>query len=376
MRRILFCASTASHLKRFHLPYLRAFREAGWEVWTAADTAERVPYADRSEALPLVKSMTSPQNAQAVLAARKLLAEGGFDAVSVHTTLAAAAVRGAALTMKKRPRIFYTCHGYLFSGADSAARRAMYLAPEKLCAPVTDVLMVMNREDREIAVKHRLSADGAVRFIPGMGVEFSRYARHFSGEERLSARRRFGYGEKDFLFVYAAEFSARKNHAFLLRAFAGTARRCPNARLLLAGNGALRNQCIRLAQELGVSGRVLFAGELSGMEAIYPMCDAAVSTSRSEGLPFNVMEAMAAGLPVAATQVKGHEDLIRPGESGLLFSPDSPHAAAEAMTALYHSPGLCAKLADSASRSLNRYELSAVMPQILSVYREFFPGEI
>lgn len=376
MRRILFCASTASHLKRFHLPYLRAFHEAGWEVWAASGTGERIPFADRSEALPLVKSVTSPKNAQAVLAARRLLERGRFDAVSVHTTLAAAAVRGAALTMQDRPRIFYTCHGYLFSGSDGAAKRALYLAPERLCARVTDVLMVMNREDREIAVRNRLSADGTVRLIPGMGVELSRYAGPVSREDRLAARRRFGYGEKDFIFICAAEFSARKNHAYLLRAFAAVSRRCPRARLLLAGNGALRSESIRLAQELGISGRVLFAGELSGMENIYPMCDAAVSPSRSEGLPFNVMEAMAAGLPVAATDVKGHADLIRSGESGLLFPLNNPRAAAGAMAALCDSPGLCAKLSAAASQALGRYDLSAVLPQILSVYREFYPGEI
>ena len=124
MRRILFCASTASHLLRFHLPYLRAFREAGWEVWAASGTGESVPFANRSEALPLVKRPLSPRNAQAVLAARSLLARGRFDAVSVHTTLAAAAVRAAALTLRCRPKIFYTCHGYLFSESGSAPRRA------------------------------------------------------------------------------------------------------------------------------------------------------------------------------------------------------------------------------------------------------------
>ncbi len=376
MRRILFCASTASHLRRFHLPYLKAFHDAGWEVWTASPSGEKLPYADRGEALALVKSLVNLKNAQAVLAARGLLERGQFDAVSVHTTLAAAAVRAAALTLKKRPKIFYTCHGYLFSESDGPARRQLYLAPERLCARVTDVLMVMNREDREIAVKNRLSADGTVYSIPGMGVDLDRYTHRLTPEERLAARRRFGYTEKDFIFVYAAEFSARKNHALLLRAFAGAARRCPNARLLLAGNGDLRNQSIRLAQELGISGRVLFAGELSGMERIYPMCDAAVSTSRSEGLPFNIMEAMAAGLPVAATRVKGHADLIVPGRTGLLFAPDSPQDAAQAMTLLCRSPNLCAKLAASASLSLAPYALSAAQPRILSVYRDVFPGEI
>lgn len=376
MRRILFCASTASHLLRFHLPYLRAFREAGWEVWAASGTGESVPFANRSEALPLVKRPLSPRNAQAVLAARSLLARGRFDAVSVHTTLAAAAVRAAALTLRCRPKIFYTCHGYLFSESGSAPRRAAWLAPEKLLAPVTDVLMVMNAEDRAIAQRHHLSASGTVRLIPGMGVDLPRYAVSLPEEERLSVRRRFGLGGRDFVFVCAAEFSARKNHALLLRAFARTARACPNARLLLAGDGALREDCVRLAEELGVARRVVFAGELSGMERIFPACDAAVSASRGEGLPFGVMEAMAARLPVAASRVKGHADLIRSGESGLLFSPDSPREAARAMTLLCRSPELRGRLSDAAARSLGPYALSAVLPRILAVYRAHFPGEL
>lgn len=375
MKRILFCASTASHLRRFHLPYLRAFQEAGWEVWAASDTGESLPYADHSAVVPMVKQFFSPQNLKAISAARRLLREGGFDAVSVHTTLAAAVIRAAALTLSKRPILFSTCHGYLFSETDSTAKRLAYLLPEKLCARVTDVLMVMNEEDRRIAVKHRLSADGTVHSIPGMGVDFSRYA-PLSAEQRAALRTQYGYTPEHTVFVYAAEFSGRKNHALLLRAFAQTGRDCPNARLFLAGNGALREDCIRLAGELGISDRVCFAGEINGMGPIYGMCDAAVSSSRSEGLPFNVMEAMAAGVPVAATRVKGHVDLIRPGESGLLFAPDRPEEAAAAMTQLSRSPNLRAKLSASAAADLERYALPNVLPRILDIYRERFPHDL
>ena len=153
-------------------------------------------------------------------------------------------------------------------------------------------------------------------------------------------------------------------------------RECPNARLFLAGNGALREECVRLAGELNVSDRVYFAGELNGMGPIYGMCDAAVSSSRSEGLPFNVMEAMAAGVPVAATRVKGHVDLIRPGENGLLFAPDSPEEAAAAMAQLCRSPNLRAKLSASAAADLDRYALPNVLPQVLAIYRERFPHNL
>ena len=375
MKRILFCASTVSHLRRFHLPYLQAFQEAGWEVWAASDTGESLPYADRTAILPVVKRFFSPQNLKAVGAARRLLQDGRFDAVSVHTTLAAAVIRAAALTLSKRPILFYTCHGYLFAETDGAAKRLAYLLPEKLCARVTDVLMVMNEEDRRIAVKHRLSSDGIVHSIPGMGVDFSRYS-PLSPEQRASLRAQYGYAPEHVVFVYAAEFSARKNHALLLHAFAKMARECPNARLFLAGNGALREECVRLAGELNVSDRVYFAGELNGMGPIYGMCDAAVSSSRSEGLPFNVMEAMAAGVPVAATRVKGHVDLIRPGENGLLFAPDSLEEAAAAMAQLCRSPNLRAKLSASAAADLDRYALPNVLLQVLAIYRKRFPHDL
>ena len=88
------------------------------------------------------------------------------------------------------------------------------------------------------------------------------------------------------------------------------------------------------------------------------------------------MEAMAAKLPVAATRVKGHEDLIRNGETGLLFDPHSVTDAADAIRRLYHAPELCEALAETARRELMRYALPAVLPQILGVYRESFPGEI
>ena len=252
MKKILFCASTSQHLRRFHLPYLRAFRQAGWQVWAASGSEDPVAEADRFVRLPLEKRLLSGKNAQAVLAARRLLMQEQFDCVSVHTTLAAAAVRLAARAMKQRSKIFYTCHGYLFSESDGA-RSAPYLLAEKLCAPVTDVLMVMNREDREIARRHSLCGAGEPRLIPGMGVDLRRYA-PWDERRRLQSRGAHGYTPQDFVLVYAAEFSPRKNHELLLRAFAAAVPDCPGLRLFLAGEGALRGNCERLAAELGISG--------------------------------------------------------------------------------------------------------------------------
>lgn len=311
MKKVLFCASTLSHLMNFHLPYLKDFRDRGYEVWIAAGKGKSrfLPYAHHQVDLPLCKSFFSPQNIRAIFQTRRLMLDEGFDCVSTHTTLASAVVRAAALLLprKRRPKIYCVCHGYLFGEGDGLKKWA-YLLPEKLCAPVTDVLMVMNREDEAIAGRHRLGRREPV-FLHGMGLDMSAFPA-LAPAEREAGRRELGFGPEEKLLIYAAEFSKRKNQAALLRAFAKAAPAVPSLQLLLAGEGAALEECKALAEELGIAGRVRFLGYVTEMERLYPLCDGAVSSSRIEGLPFNIMEAMACGLPVIASRIKGHVDLL------------------------------------------------------------------
>lgn len=310
-KKVLFCASTLSHLMNFHLPYLRDFRDWGYEVWTAAGggKARDIPCADHQVEVPFHKKLFSPKNVQAIFQLRKLLMEENFTCISTHTTLASAVVRAAVLLMpkKKRPKVYCVCHGYLFGEGDGL-KKWLYLLPEKICAPVTDVLMVMNREDEAIAKKHYL-AGGRLAFIHGMGLDLGRFPQ-VTPEDREEGRRELGFGPDEFLFVYAAEFSGRKNQPLLLRAFAKAIEKNPRLRLLLAGTGATLEECRALAEELQLGEKVRFLGYVEEMARLYPLCDAAVSSSRIEGLPFNIMEAMACGLPVIASRVKGHTDLL------------------------------------------------------------------
>ena len=94
-KRILYCASTPGHILHFHLPYLRAFRSLGYEVWVAVNRYVEIPFADRVISLPFEKSLLSTQNIHAICAARKLFSEQDFAIVSTHTTLASAVIRAA-----------------------------------------------------------------------------------------------------------------------------------------------------------------------------------------------------------------------------------------------------------------------------------------
>lgn len=326
-KKVLFCASTLSHLVNFHLPYLRDFRDWGFEVWTASGggTAREIPFAERQVEVPFHKKFFSPKNILAIFQLRRLLMAEKFTCISTHTTLANAVIRAAVLLMprKRRPKVYCICHGYLFGEGDGLKKWG-YLLPEKICAKVTDVLMVMNREDEAIAKRHRL-AGGELVFLHGMGLDPARFPA-VTPDEREKGRREMGFGAEEILVVYAAEFSRRKNQQSLIRAFAKAAEKNPRLRLLLAGSGATLEECKALAEQLKLGEKVRFLGHVEGMERLYPLCDAAVSSSRIEGLPFNILEAMICGLPVIASRVKGHVDLLGE-ESPWLYSGEEELAA-------------------------------------------------
>lgn len=171
--------------------------------------------------------------------------------------------------------------------------------------------------------------------------------------------------------VYAAEFSRRKHQAFLIQALRGLPER---AMLLLPGEGAERGACQALAEELGLAERVRFPGQLGDPSLCYRAADCAVSSSRSEGLPFNIMEAMHAGLPVVASDVKGHRDLLGDG-CGLLYPYDDRAAFQKAVTLLMDSPGEAMRLGLAAAGAAERLRLEAVLPQVLEAYGLIVPAE-
>ena len=360
---VLFVASTWSHIVNFHLPYLRAFRQLGWTVHVACGGEPRdIPEAALCCQLPFEKKMSSPSNFRSQRLLRRLMEAQRYDLVCVHTSLAAFFTRRAAAGLRPRPPVVNMVHGYLFDDETSAAKRAVLLAAERVTVPQTDLLLTMNRWDYDTARKYHLGK--RVAFIPGVGVDFESLV-PLSPAERAAGRERLGLGPEDYLLLYAAEFSPRKNQAALLRALPLLPER---VKLALPGRGALLEECRALARRLGVEQRVLFPGYVSPMGPWYAMADAAVSASRSEGLPFNIMEAMHMGLPVVASAVKGHTDLIGSEKTGLLYPCDDAAAFAAAVRRLLASPEDAAALGAAAREAAETYRLDRVLPQVMALY--------
>lgn len=366
--KILYTASSSAHLESFHLPYLAALRSLGWDVTAAANgRGDALGEGVRFLPVPFTKSFVSPKNFRAAVLLARNIRENRYDVIVTHTSLAAFFTRlGVMLAGKNGARVVNTVHGYLFDGGSGALRRTVMLAAEKLTAGVTDDILVMNRCDESIAKRHRLCR-GRVYFIPGMGVDFSRFPSAVPGE-RAAARAAYSLPEEAVCLVCAAEFSKRKNQTLLLQALA----RLPEKYyLLLPGDGALLEECKETSAALGVLPRCRFPGRLTNVRGALAAADICVSASRSEGLPFAVMEAMHMALPCVLTQVKGHEDLLAGSGAGYLVPFGDAAAFAGAVQALGEDAALRAQMGAAAKESTGKYALGRVLPEVLPLFTKY-----
>ncbi len=363
-KKVLYTASTYSHIKNFHLPYLRFLKEQGLSVTVMAGGKKApIPFADFIADMPFQKKFFSPGNFVLAFKIAGLIRKQRFHMICTNTALAAFFTRLAVILAGKRDTaVVNIVHGYLFDDHVTPVKKAVMLLAERITAPVTDIVLTMNGRDTEIAEKHRLAAKGVFR-IDGMGVDLKRFRALERAEKRPA-----GICAEDFLLICAAEFSKRKNQRMLISALKGLP---DGVKLFLLGDGELLGSCKQLAEEAGLSARVFFPGHITDVSEYYKIADVCVSASRIEGLPFHIMEAMASGLAVVASRIKGHEDLIADGENGFLFEYNCASEFAEAVMKLYEDRQLCAQIGSRNRTCAEKYSLEAVSPEIKRLFLNY-----
>src|SRR5437667_5274432 len=141
--------------------------------------------------------------------------------------------------------------------------------------------------------------------------------------------------------------AAYKNHSLLLNAVSEMGRDLPDFELLLVGDGPLRPALEREAEQLQIRERVRFVGDRSDIQALLASMDVSVVPSRSESLSNVILESMAAGVPVVATDVGGNRELLE-NERGLLVPPCNPEALAAGLRQMLLNHNLRVKLAAKA----------------------------
>jgi glycosyltransferase involved in cell wall biosynthesis len=357
--KILYAASNITHMENFHGPYIRWLAERGCKIYSLCGGRARLDGIYRHIDLGFKKSLWSPDNFLVSIKLAKIIRTENFSLIWVHTSLAAFFVRLAVMFAgKKKTKVINTVHGYLFDDTTPQPKRTLMLAAEKLTAGITDLIMTMNSYDYKLAVSEKLGKK--VVNIDGIGLNFSK----FISVDKKTARGALRLPENAFIMIYAAEFSERKNQSFLIK---NIKKLPPYTLLVLPGQGIMEQECRELAASEGVSDRVIFAGQIKDLSSYYSAADICVSSSRSEGLPFNILEALYYSLPVVATSVKGHVDLITQGENGFLYEYNDGDMFSRYVKQLAEDEKLRDKLGKKAHTSVDRYSLNKVLPVIVTL---------
>jgi glycosyltransferase EpsD len=369
--KVLFCATVDYHFKAFHLPYLKWFQEQGWEVHVAASGNMDLPYVDEKYDLPIQRSPFKRGNVQAYQELKGIINQNKYSIIHCHTPMGGVLTRLAGRQARKKgTKVIYTAHGFHFCKGSPMLNWMVYYPIEKGLSRYTDCLITINQEDYHLAVHHKFKAK-KIEHVHGVGVDTNQY-RPVSELQKHELRKSYGYHPDDFLLFYAAEFNKNKNQQLLLHALALLKEEVPNAKLLLAGDGALLDECKERATQLGIEKMVHFLGYRQDIQALLSMCDAAVASSLREGLPVNIMEAMASGLPVVASDNRGHRELITNNNNGWIVDCQNENALSEKIKLLAVNSGLRMKLGLSGRHLIeSAYSIKHVLEQKNNIYTNF-----
>jgi glycosyltransferase EpsD len=368
-KRILLCATVDYHFNAFHLPYMKWFKEQGWEVHVAAKGDMYLPFVDKKYNLPIQRSPFSLQNVKAYQQLKAIIDENDYQIIHCHTPVGGALVRLASRAAREKgTKVLYTAHGFHFCKGSPLMNWLIYYPVEKWLSRFTDCLITINEEDFNRANKHHFKAD-RIEHVHGVGVNTEKF-RPAEKEYKKELRIAYGYNVGDFLMFYAAEFNKNKNQQLLIRALSHIIDETPKAKLLLAGEGPLLQECRKLANKLGVEDRVHFLGLRKDIEQLLQISDVAVGSSFREGLPVNIMEAMSCGLPVIATVNRGHRELITNQQEGWLIQGFNPQMFAKKMKLLAKDPAQRAVMGSNGRRLIiNKFSTNKILQEKSAIYK-------
>ncbi len=367
-RKVLFTSHT-SNFSKFNRPFMRWFQEQGFEVHYASAGEEEVFDCDKHFIIPFQRSPYSTRNICAYHMLKQLIDNEQYALIHCHTPVGGVITRLAAQGARKNgTKLLYTAHGFHFFKGAPIQNWLIYYPIEKFCARMTDVLITINQEDYSTACRKHFNAKKII-FLNGVGVDLTRFF-SVTQQEKLNLRERYGYRKDDFILLNVAELNDNKNQEFLLRAVSKLKEKISGIKMLFAGAGVNLERYKQLTKELCIDGQVEFLGYRKDVDALYQLSDVCVSASRREGLPVNIIEGMASGLPVVCTKIRGHVDLIQDQINGYLYSCNDEQTFRDRIYSLYQNDAANAKFAQQNIITAHTYSLTSVLERMADVYQD------
>jgi glycosyltransferase involved in cell wall biosynthesis len=305
----------------------------------------------------------SPGNFRSIDKLKTIIKKNKYDVVHCHTPIAAMCTRIACRGLRKNGvKVIYTAHGFHFYKGAPLKNWLLYYPIEKLCSRWTDVLITINKEDYALACKKMKAR--RVEYVRGVGIDVAKFKN--TVVDKQEKRREIGVPVNAFVLLSVGELNANKNHEVVVRAIAQI--RNPDIHYAIAGRGDKHDYLISLANELGIAEQLHLLGYRSDVAELYKTADAYVHPSFREGLPVSIMEAMASGLPVVCSKIRGNVDLIINNQHGVLCDSSNKFEFACAIKSLAESTSSCMEVGANNKYMSNEFDIISINRQMMEIY--------
>lgn len=341
--KVLMIASVASMIQQFNMNNIKILVQMGYQVEVACNF-ENGNTCAQEQIDALKKELESQnvvwhqidfarnvfkfgQNIRAYRQLEKLFQKRTYHFVHCHSPIGG--VIGRLVAHKYKTYTIYTAHGFHFFKGAPKKNWLLFYPVEKFLSGYTDELLVINHEDYELAKKKFHMKH--LTYTPGVGVDITPH--HMFDEAQNKKRKELGIPKEAFLIVQVAEFTLNKNQRTVIRALEELNN--SNIFYVMCGIGPEKESLEQYVKEQHLEKNVRFAGFRKDVHEILQCADCFVLSSYREGLSVALMEAMAEGLPVVCSRIRGNVDLVESGIGGYLAAPGEYREYGEAFAKLY-----------------------------------------
>lgn len=309
----------------------------------------------------LTRAIDPRRDLRALLAFARIVRRVRPDVIHAHSSKAGAVARLAKPLNPSVP-VLYTPHGYAFAGHFETGReRRIYRGLERAMARLSRFVVAVCEAEGRFAAS--VGPADRVRVVHN-GIAGIPQGSHPDPAMQALATR-------GPLICTLTQLRPGKGVETLIDALPPLVAKHPRVQVAIVGDGVLRQALIERARSLGVVQTVHFLGEYPDPFAVLKAANVFVMTSWAEAFPYVILEAMAAGLPIVASNVGGIPEAVEDGHTGMLVRPRDPQSTADALIALLDDPALGPRLGGDAQETVaRRFSIAGMIDGVSAVYRE------
>ncbi|MBI5987107.1 glycosyltransferase family 4 protein [Clostridium perfringens] len=371
MKKILYITTVSRTINAFLVPHIEMLLENGYKVECATCVDKKVNQVLINKGvkifnIPFSRSPLSFGNIKAFKELIKLQKENKYDIVHVHTPVAS--IYGRLLKIRfPKLKTIYTAHGYHFLKGGPKLGWIIYYPIEKVMAKLTDVTININKEDYEIT-KTKLNPKKCY-LVNGVGLDLNQY-KPLSKEKQESKRKELGLEKDDFVVIMIAELNENKNQIQLIKAMELLKDKYPNIKAISIGEGHKFEELQQEINNRGLKNNFKLLGFRTDVNELINISNIGILLSYREGLPRNIMELMANGKRIVATDIRGNRDIVCNDFIGALVEVNDYEATAKVVEKFY----LTSANKNKILKEVERYSISNILTELSFVYDSLQEG--